>query len=421
MVQKSVSRDTFIKGAGVSAASAAIGIPAFIPSRSDAADAIRIGLLEPATGTYAVEGELETRGYQMAVDKWNKRGGVMGRKIELVSEDEQSDPGIGVQKARKLVNQDKCVALAGTVSSGVSISVSAAASALNVIFMDSGGHSDDVTGKDCKWSTFRTCHSTWMETHATGSALAKKFGKRWYLITPDYAYGHALETGYKDVLAKIGGTIVGNDLTPLGTTDFSSYLTKVEAAKPDVLIVLVQGQDYVNCLKQINQYGLMKKVAIGGPQVELEVLWSLPPEARGGFWGVEYHYNSPLVLGKSKAAHEFVEDYRAKFKQPPAARPVFGYISADRLLTAMAEAKSTEAVKVARALEGTKFESIVEGSLYYRKEDHQLMWPMWTAEIRPNGTPKDKYDVLNVIDRQEAAAIEQSVGEKAKVCTIKYP
>lgn len=421
MVQKSVSRDTFIKGAGFAAASAAIGIPAFIPSIGEAADPIKIGLLEPATGTYAVEGELETRGYQMAVDMWNKRGGVMGRKVELVSEDEQSDPGVGVQKARKLVNQDKCVALGGTVSSGVSLSVSAAANALNVIFVDSGGHSDDVTGKDCKWNTFRTCHSTWMETHATGFALGKKFGKRWYMITPDYAFGHALENGFKAVLQKIGGTIVGNDLTPLGTTDFSSYLTKVEAAKPDLLLVLVQGQDYINCLKQINQYGLMKKIPIGGPQVELEVLWALPPEARGGYWGVEYHYNSDLVLGKSKAAHDFVADYRKKFNQPPSARPVFGYISADRMLTAMAEAKSTEAAKVAKAMEGTKFQTILEGTHYYRKEDHQLMWPMFVAEIRPNGTPTDKYDVLNVLDRQEPESIEQSIAEKAKTCTISYP
>jgi len=421
VVQKSVSRSAIIKGVGLTAASAAIGIPAFIPQMGSAADTIKIGLLEPATGTYAVQGELETRGYRMAAEAWNKRGGIMGRQIELISEDEQSDPGIGVQKARKLVNQDKCVALGGTISSGVSISVSAAAASLGVIFMDSGGHSDDVTGSKCSWSTFRTCHSTWMETHATGSTLAKKFGKKWYLITPDYAFGHALEAGYKDVLQKLGGTIVGNDLTPLGTTDFSSYLTKVEAAKPDVLIVLVQGNDAINCLKQINQFGLNKKVAIGGAQLELENVWSLPPEARVGFWGVEYYFNSELVLGKSKAAHQFVADYMKAHKQPPTARPVFGYISGDRLFNAMAEAKSTEAVKVAKALEGTKFETIVEGTMYYRKEDHQLMWPMWTAEVRANGTSKDKLDIFNVIGREEPEAIEQSIAEKAKVCTIKYP
>jgi branched-chain amino acid transport system substrate-binding protein len=353
---------------------------------------------------------------------WNKRGGVMGRQLELIVEDEAGDPGVSAQKAHKLIDQDKVVALSGTISSASSLSVSGVASSAGILYIDSGGHSDDVTGKACHWSTFRTCHSTWMETHATGLSLAKRFGKKWYLITPDYAFGHALEAGYRDVLSKIGGTIVGNDLTPLGTTDFSSYLAKVEPAKPDLLIVLVQGDDFTNCLKQANSFGLLKKVPVGGPQVELEPLWGLPPEARSGFWGVEWFYKSDLTLGKGNTlAHNFVNDYTKLNNQPPTARSAFGYISLDRMATAMAEAKSTDTVKVARALEGVRFRSIFNGEAYYRKEDHQLMWPMWIAGIRPNGTPGDKYELFDVIDMVQPELIEQTVAEKAKVCTMAYP
>jgi len=358
----------------------------------------------------------------MAADAWNAKGGVLGRKIELVKEDEQSDPGVGVQKARKLVNQDKAVALIGTVSSAVSLSVSGAANALGVLFMDTGGHTDDVTGKDCHWNTFRVCHSTWMEAHAIGATLLKRFGKRWYFITPDYAYGHSLETACKDVLAKVGGTIVGNELTPLGTTDFSSYLTKIEPTKPDAILVLVQGDDYVNCLKQMNSFGLLKKFPAGGPQVELEPLWQLPPEARAGYWGIEWYYKSDAALGKgNKAAHDFVAASEKKYGHPPTARNCFGYVGLDRILTAMADAKSTDAAKVARAIEGAKFSSIFAGQGYFRKEDHQLMWPMWVAEIRPNGTPGDKNDLFNVIDTHDPDSIEQTVAEKAKVCKMTYP
>src|SRR5260370_34445210 len=182
----------------------------------------------------------------------------MGSKVELVKEDEQNDPGVAAQKARKLVNQDKVVALCGTVSSGVSLSVAGVSNSLGTLFMDSGGHSDDVTGKSCHWNVFRTCHSTWVETHATGYSLAKRFGKRWFLITPDYAYGHALETVFNDVLARIGGEIVGNELTPRGTTHFISYLTKIDAAKPTLALGLWQGDDYTNSLKQINQFRLLQ-------------------------------------------------------------------------------------------------------------------------------------------------------------------
>src|SRR5665213_3625624 len=410
-----LNRRKFVTIAGVGSAAAVFGIPAYIPRIGEAADAIKIGLLEPYTGVYAGPAENETHGFEMATDAWNKRGGIMGRKIELVKEDEQNDPGVAAQKARKLVNQDKVAALCGTVSSGVS-------NTLGTLFMDSGGHSDDVTGKSCHWNVFRTCHSTWMETHATGYALQKRFGKKWFLITPDYAYGHSLEEGFKDVLAHNGGRIVGNELTPLGTTDFSSYLTKIDAAKPDLVLVLVQGDDYTNCLKQMNQFGLLKKYPVGGPQVELEPLFGLGPEARQGYWGIEWYYKSEKTLGKNnKVAQEFVAESIKRYGRPPTARNAFGYITLDRLAHAMNDAKSTDPVKVARAIEGVHFTSIFAGSAYYRKEDHQLMWPMWVAKIRPNGTPGDKYDLFDVTDINAAEAVEQTIAQKEAVCKLGYP
>jgi branched-chain amino acid transport system substrate-binding protein len=416
-----LNRRSFVTLAGAGTA-AAFGIPAYLPRIGEAADTLKIGLVEPYTGVYAGPAENETAGFQLALDAWNKRGGVMGRKVELVKEDNQNDPGVGAQKARKLIDQDKVAALVGTVNSAVSLSVSGVAFASGMIFIDSGGHSDNVTGASCHWNTFRTCHSTWMETHATGLSLAKRFGKRWFLITPDYAFGHALEAGYKDVLGKIGGTIVGDELTPLGTTDFSSYLTKIDAAKPDLIIVLVQGDDYTNCLKQMNQFGLLKKYPVGGPQVEIEPLLGLAPDSRAGYWGVEWYYKSDLTLGKGNTlAHEFVAQSTKQFGKPPTARNCFGYVTLDRLLTAMAEAKSLEAVKIAHAIEGSRFTSIFNGPAYYRKEDHQLMWPMWIAKIRPNGTPGDKYDLFDVLDIEPAEGIEQSIAEKEKVCKLGYP
>ncbi|MBC5811365.1 MAG: ABC transporter substrate-binding protein [Candidatus Eremiobacteraeota bacterium] len=424
-----IDRRTFVKRAGLGAAALAGGMPAFIPRLGEAADAIKIGVIEPYTGTYAFPGENETRGIEMAVDAWNKRGGVMGRKIEIVKEDDAANPQQAAQKARKLVNQDKCVSLVGTVSSGSSISVSGAAKDMGVVFMATGGHTDDVTGKNCSWNTFRVCHSTWMEAHATASTLMKKFGKKFYFITPDYAFGRSLQVAFEDVLKKNGGSVAGLDYTPLGTTDFSSYLTKVEPAKPDALIVIVQGDDFTNCMKQANQFGLLKKIPVGGPQAELEPLWGLPPEARVGFWGIEWYYKSDKCLGVGNAAaHSFIGEYNRRYMKkgdnkatPPTARECFGYVGMDRLLHAMSEAKSTDSVKVAKQLEGEKFTTIFAGSSYFRREDHQLMWPMWVAELRPNGSPGDPSDIFNVQDIHPADQIEQSVAEKSKICKIAYP
>ena len=243
---------------------------------------------------------------QMAVDAWNKKGGAMGRQVVLMQEDSAADPGVAVQKARKLVNQDKCVALIGSVSSAVSLSVGGAANSMGVLFMDTGGHSDDITMKDCHWSTFQICHPTWMLTHATGYAFSK-YGKKWYAITPDYAYGHSIMNGYQDIAKQVGATFIGNDLTPLGTSDFGAYLPKLAASGADVFVCNLGGNDFVNCMKQAASYGIFKKMKAGGPLAELENFWASPPDARVGYWGIEWYYNGASVLGNKKTAHEFVD------------------------------------------------------------------------------------------------------------------
>ncbi len=134
----------------------------------------------------------------MAVDDWNKKGGVLGQQIKLRVEDNANNPRHGRRrKARKLFEVDKVPVLIGTLNSADSQAVSNVAYQAGKPFLVSGGHTDTVTGSQCHWTTFRTCHSTWAETHATGLSISKKFGKKWYYITPDYAFGHSLLDGYK--------------------------------------------------------------------------------------------------------------------------------------------------------------------------------------------------------------------------------
>jgi branched-chain amino acid transport system substrate-binding protein len=414
-----VSRTTVLKSAA--AAGLGFGVPAFLPQIGSAADDLPIGLVEPTTGIYATYGEYERAGIALAVEHWNARGGVLGRKVVTFSEDDENDPGVGVQKARKLVQQNKCVSLIGTINSGISLAVQGAANALGVMFIDSGGHTDDVTGKNCTWNTFRVCKSTWMETHATGFDLAQRFGKKWHIITPDYAFGHSLLTGYEDVAKQLGVEIT-NDLVPLTLTDFSPYLTKVQSNKPSLFLVLVQGDQFVTCLKQAAAFGLTKSVPLGGPQVELEAVEALPPGARVGYWGVEWYYDSPLCVGTGNTAgRQFAAEYKKKYSKNPSARSAFGYIAMDRTLWAMSTAKSTDPVKTCKALEGAKFSSIFQGQAYFRKEDHQLMWPMYIAQMQPNGTAADKGDLFKILAAQPAEKIEQSVAEKAKICKMAYP
>ncbi|HEV3157826.1 MAG TPA: ABC transporter substrate-binding protein [Candidatus Baltobacteraceae bacterium] len=418
MSDRGISRQSFVNGV-VAATGMATGFPVFIPNRGEAAEELRIGVIEPTTGIYAPSGESERNGIALALDKWNARGGVLGRKVVSVPEEENIQPEDCAERMRKLVKEVGCVALLGTVDSTISLAVSAAAQALGVAFMCSGGHADALTGKDCRPTTFRVSHSTWMETHAVGFDMAKRFGKKWYLVVPDTEYGHGAEAGYRDVAKRIGATIIASEWFPSTATEFKASLLNIERTAPDIVVVLLGGTQFVRYLEQATKIGMVEKLPLGGAVAQLEAVNALPREARVGYWGVEWYYNSPLCIGPEESlGRRFVADYYKRFGLPPSARSVFGYVAMDRVLWAMSEAKSTNAAKLARELENTRFHSVFDGTAYFRSEDHQLMWPMWLGEIRANGTSQDPYDLFNILGREEASVIEQSVAEKSKVCRL---
>jgi branched-chain amino acid transport system substrate-binding protein len=416
-VKEPQSRRDFVKTTAV-AGGLVLGAPAFIRSRGEAAETLNIGVNEELTGVYAYPAKNEVRGMQMAVDDRNKKGGVLGRQVKLIVEDNQNNPGVAVEKARKLWEVDKVPVMIGTLNSAVSQAVSNVAYQVGKPFIVSGGHTDTVTGSQCHWTSFRTCHSTWAETHATGYSIAKKFGKRWYFITPDYAFGHSLLDGYKAMEGPLGIQVVGSDLTPLGTTDFSAYLTKVMSAKPDCLIAMVQGDDLINCLKQANSFGLLKRIPVAGPQGELEVFWSLPKEAQVGYFGFEWYYKN---VGNNQEAQSFVARYTKEFKEPPTARSAFGYITADRMMEAIQDAKGTDPVKVVKAIQGRTFHPLEQGDGVYRDVDHQLVWPMSFGNVVAGGKNGDKWDIFNIIDTQPGEPIEHPASEQAKICKLNFP
>ena len=222
----------------------------------------------------------------MALDEINAKGGILGRPVELVVEDSTSgDAGTAVQKARKLIDGDKVDFLLGNVNSALALAMAQVSNEKGILHIVPGGHTDAITGASCHWNVFRVCNTTQMEANAVASALVKDYGKKFYYITPDYAFGHTLEAGMVKAIAKLGGERVGGDLAPLGTVDFSSYLIKAQAANPDVIVFLVQGDDMLNAMKQAVQFGLQNKVHLAGAQQEMEPLEGLPPEARIGDLG----------------------------------------------------------------------------------------------------------------------------------------
>ena len=168
---------------GLVLAAAQIASPFVIRAR--AADAVRIGLDNPLTGTYAANGKNELIGCQLAIEQINAKGGILGRPAELVVEDSTSgDAGAAVQKARKLIESDKVDFLLGNVNSALSLAMAQVSNEKGVLHIVPGGHTDAVTGASCHWNVFRVCNTTQMEANAIAGVLIKAYGKKFYYITP---------------------------------------------------------------------------------------------------------------------------------------------------------------------------------------------------------------------------------------------
>ena len=389
-----ISRRSMIRAAlAVSAVNLA---PPFIRS-ARGEQPVLIGLANPLTGPYAAPGKNELAGCELAITQINAKGGILGRPVQLLVEDSTSgDAGTAVQKARKLIERDKVDFLLGNINSSLALAMAQVSYEKGLLHIVPGGHTDAITGATCHWNVFRVCNATQMEANAAAQQLIEKAGRKWYYITPDYSFGHTLQAALEKAAERLGGIKVGADLSPLGTTDFSSYLIKAQAANPDVIVFLTQGDDMINALKQAVQFGLDKRLHLAGAQQELESLEGLPPEARIGSWVFEWYWKQPGVPHVA----EFVEAIRKKTGKVPTARTWFGFVSTWSCALAAAGAKSLDAVKMAKALGGMKLPQevgLMPEPPFYRAEDHQLIASLFVGSAQAGGAdPEDLFNVARV-------------------------
>ena len=414
IAQHLFDRRTVLKGAAAAGA-LQVASPFIIAARGETP--IRIGMVDPFTGVYAAVAQNELIGAKLAVEQINAKGGVLGRPIELLVEDSANDVGTGVQKTRKLIERDQVSFIIGDVNSGIAQAMAQVTAEKKVLHVVSGGHTDSITGKDCKWNVYRVCNTTRMEANSVTDLLFNKYGKKWHFITPDYAFGHTLYDACAANLKKLGGTITGNELTPLGTSDFSAYLIKARAANPDVLLLLPQGSDMVNCLKQIVQFGINKQIHVAGTQQELESLESLPPEARIGIWMFEWYWQQPNTPHLS----EFVADVRKRTDgKVPTARTWFGYTSVYTYALVANREKTLDALKLAEALGDFELPPEVKlqpNKVYYRKGDHQLMTSAFVGEAQSKGDdPEDLFKVNEIVAGDKTAPPVADTG-----CSVQWP
>ena len=376
---------------------------------------IRIGLVDPLTGTYAAIAHGEVVGAKYAVAEINNKGGILGRQVELLIEDSANDVGTGVQKTRKLIDRDQVSFIIGDVNSGTAIAMAQVTREKKVLHIVSGGHTDPITGSSCGWNVFRVCNSTAMDANAIATTLIEKLGKKWYFLTPDYAYGHSVQAGFEKILKAAGGTSAAS-LVPLGTPDYSAYLIQARAYDPQVLINVMGGGDQVASLKQFVQFGLDKQMAVGGTLFELESIRAVPDSARIGWWTMEWWWDQPGVPHVA----EFNAAIKKRTGSAATARNWFGYASVQTLAAIANQEKTLDAPKLARALSGFKLPpeiALQPGAPEYRAGDHELMSTVFVGEAHPpKGDPDHMFTVRSPVPGDRAAGPVAETG-----CQIQWP
>src|SRR6478752_10677372 len=197
-------------------------------------DSVFIGIAVPRTGTYAVQGEDELKGWQLAIEHINSghelikkispktKKGVLGKEVELLVADSGAKPNIAVQAQQRFITENKIVLMTGSTSSAVAVATNKLAQREHVLYAVAISGSNDTTGKDCVRYSFRQCFYGQTAAAAIGPVMLKNFGKdkKAAYLTPDYTYGHTVQKSMEDYLGKNGGwTTVTNQVAPLGAPD----------------------------------------------------------------------------------------------------------------------------------------------------------------------------------------------------------
>ena len=373
---------------------------------------IFLGFTLPRTGTYAVPGEDELKGYELAVEHLNAGDplireispnttkGVLGKTVQYGVADSEAKPNVAVQAATRFISENKAVLLSGCCSSAVAVALNKLAQREKVIYLPGVSGSNDTTGKDCSRYSFRECFYGQTSSAALSPILIKNIGrnKKVAYLTPDYTYGHTVQKSMEEFGNEGGWTKATDQVSPLGTTDFSSYLLNVANSGADVVVNINFGRDAVLSIKQAKQFGILDKMTLVVPYNTPFLAKEVGADTmQGVFAATDYWWKLEDTYPIAKM---FNEAFRAKYQYSPEWGANLAYAQIAMWADALERAKTFYPPDVIKAYEaGAKVQSTV-GEVYFRGADHQLVRPVVIERGKKPAdmkTPEDFYDIVEVV------------------------
>jgi branched-chain amino acid transport system substrate-binding protein len=327
---------------------------------------------------------------KLAADELNQTGGIMGRQIDLISED-SVNPATAATKAQRMIEQDGAAVLLGEISSASSLTIMQVAQRNKKVFFSTGARSDALRGKDCNRYTFHCDIPNTVMVNAVGTALLQKGmvkGKKFFTLTADYIFGHDLLQAAKAFFTANDANLIGDELIATDVTDFSPYLLKVRQAKPDVVCCNLAGNQVTNLVKQYAEFGFPYPLV--GFNLNTGDAWAAGAGNLSGTWPTVWYHT--LDNPASKA---FVAAFTKKYGKPPENHAWIEYITLKLLAQAINETKSTDSEPLIAYFEKqTQFDIMKARKAYFRSWDHQLVQEAYPFTVKPKEEMKDQWDML---------------------------
>ncbi|HXU88609.1 MAG TPA: ABC transporter substrate-binding protein [Methylomirabilota bacterium] len=381
------------------AAAATVGFPAILKAQSK--EPLRIGCPLPLTGPFAALAADMQRGAVLAADEVNAKGGVMGRKVEVLFRDDQLKPAIGAQRTKELIENERVQFVIGGLAAHVQMAINEQTKKSKVLYI-STSQSDEISAKpDTSPLTFHEALNPTITSRVVGNWVAQNLGKKWWIIYADYAWGKQNNAVLTEVLKKNGGTLLGTTPYPLGSAEFSAHLPRIQAAKPEVLMNVAPGADNVALHKQVISYGMKKEMKIAQPLHWISYLKEGGPELyQDVYGGINWYWE---LQDQIPTAKKFVEASMKKYGMPPGDYGAYSYSAVLELARGAELAKSTDSDAVANALRKNPTYDHFKGKQWWRTCDNKSFQDMWIVRGRGPGQTKGDWGYLDIVAKVPAS------------------
>jgi branched-chain amino acid transport system substrate-binding protein len=354
--------------------------------------AVAAGLSLPASAQQTIKiGELNSykefpaflapykKGWEMAVEEINAKGGINGKKLQVISRDDGANPGAAVRAAEELVTREGVHVLAGSYLSNIGLAITNFAGQKKVFYLAAEPLTDKITWQDGNKYTFRLRASTYMQVAMLMPATIAAHKKRWALVYPNFEYGQAAAAAFKELLNKKQPDVqfVTEQATPLGKIDAGAVAQAIDDAKPDGIFNVLFGGDLAKFVREGTTRGIFKnRTVVSLLTGEPEYLDPLKSDVPVGWIVTGYPWNKV----KTPEHLAFVKAYQKKYNDYPRLGSVVGYTVIKSLAAGIAKAKSTDPDKLVAAFKGLKVDGPF-GPFYYRAIDHQATMGCYVGKI----------------------------------------